>query len=53
MASTTLAMGVKLAGVCNTPGVYHQLSGGFKLKHEILVEMTMSRSTYEEEPNLN
>jgi hypothetical protein len=24
--------------VCNTPGVYHQLSSGFKLKHDRLSE---------------
>jgi hypothetical protein len=30
--------------VCNTPGVDHQLSSGFKLKHDKLVEMTMSKS---------
>jgi hypothetical protein len=29
---------------CNTPGVYHQLSSGFKLKHDRLVEMTMPKS---------
>jgi hypothetical protein len=29
---------------CNTPGVYHQLSSGFKLKHDKLVEMTMPKS---------
>jgi hypothetical protein len=29
---------------CNTLGVYHQLSSGFKLKHDRLVEMTMSKS---------
>jgi hypothetical protein len=29
---------------CNTPGVYHQLSGGFKIKHDRLVEMTMPKS---------
>jgi hypothetical protein len=29
---------------CNTPGVYHQLSGGFKIKHDRLGEMTMSKS---------
>jgi hypothetical protein len=28
----------------NTPGVYHQLSSGFKLKHDRLMEMTMSKS---------
>jgi hypothetical protein len=39
-------------GGCNTPGVYHSLSSGFKLKHYRLVEMTMSRSTYGDEPNL-
>jgi hypothetical protein len=27
----------------NTPGVYHQLSSGFKLKHDRLVEMTMPK----------
>jgi hypothetical protein len=29
---------------CNTPGVDHQLSSGFKLKHDKLVEMTMPKS---------
>jgi hypothetical protein len=29
---------------CNTPGVYHQLSSGFKLKHDRLVEMMMPKS---------
>jgi hypothetical protein len=29
---------------CNTLGVYHQLSSGFKLKHDRLMEMTMSKS---------
>jgi hypothetical protein len=29
---------------CNTPGVDHQLSSGFKLKHDNLVEMTMPKS---------
>jgi hypothetical protein len=28
----------------NTPGVDHQLSSGFKLKHDKLVEMTMPKS---------
>jgi hypothetical protein len=31
-------------GSCNTPGVYHQLSSGFKLKHDRLVEMMMPKS---------
>jgi hypothetical protein len=30
--------------LCNTPGVYHQLSSGFKLKHDRLVEMKMPKS---------
>jgi hypothetical protein len=29
---------------CNTPGVYHQLSGGCKIKHDRLGEMMMSKS---------
>jgi hypothetical protein len=29
---------------CNTLGVYHQLSNGFELKHDRLVEMTMPKS---------
>jgi hypothetical protein len=28
---------------CNTPGVDHQLSSEFKLKHDKLVEMTMPK----------
>jgi hypothetical protein len=31
-------------GKCNTPGVYHQLGSGFKLKHDKLVEITMPKS---------
>jgi hypothetical protein len=31
-------------GSCNTPGVYHQLSSRFELKHDRLVEMTMPKS---------
>jgi hypothetical protein len=34
----------RLSRGCNTPGVYHQLSGGFKLKHDRLVELTMPKS---------
>jgi hypothetical protein len=34
----------RMEKACNTPGVYHQLSSEFKLKHDRLVEMTMSRS---------
>jgi hypothetical protein len=37
---------------CNTPGVDHQLSNGFELKHDRLVEMTMPSQTYGDEPNL-
>jgi hypothetical protein len=29
---------------CNTPGVYHQLDSGFKIKPDRLVEMTMPKS---------
>jgi hypothetical protein len=31
------------SGQYNTPGVYHQLSSGFKLKHDRLMEMTMAK----------
>jgi hypothetical protein len=33
-----------VVGFCNTPGVDHQLSSGFKLKHDKLVKMTMPKS---------
>jgi hypothetical protein len=41
---TGARIGAEGSMICNTPGVYHQLSSGFKLKHDRLVEMMMPKS---------
>jgi hypothetical protein len=42
------------AGECNTPGVYHQLSGGFELKHDRLSgDDDANVKPMEINPNLN
>jgi hypothetical protein len=44
LAAVEAPLGRILSDFCNTLGVYHQLSSGFKLKHDRLVEMTMPKS---------
>jgi hypothetical protein len=40
--------------MCNTPGVYHQLSGGFKIKHDRLSgDDNIKVKPMEINPNLN
>ena len=38
--------------LCNTPGVCHQLSNGFKLNHDMLSGVGVLGQTYENEPPL-
>ena len=49
-----LIITVKIVHMCNTPGVCHQLSNGFELKHGILSDGEDAKvQPIEMSPNLN